>query len=416
MANLTLELRYALRDRTIQVALLFVLAISGYATLSGYLEVQEQIAEISLLIEETASDQTYTLGQQADAGSAAYYVQHVTYQPPSPLAFAAIGTREDLPWLHRLKMLALEGQIYEADTGNAELSRLGRLDFAFLVAVIAPLILILLLYDLDARERRDGRYELLSATSTSGTNPLFTRAVARTLLLFTAVVAPFLFMALLVGTPLIPSLGVILVTALHLAFWLLVARFIAARCTEAPTAATALLACWLLFTVAIPATSRIWVESSAPVPAGGELLLTQREAVNDAWDLPKSDTMTPFTTSHPEWAAYSEVSQPFEWKWYYAFQQVGDEVVAAQSNALADGIARRDRLMGFVALFSPPLAAERWLTHFAATDRRHHRRYLNCIRDFHAKLREFHYPMLFEKEDYSLDAMQNLPRYQPCES
>ena len=67
--------------------------------------------------------------------------------PPSALAFAARGVRDDLPWKHRIRMLALEGQIYETDAGNPELSRIGKLDFAFVAAFLLPLLLILLLHD-----------------------------------------------------------------------------------------------------------------------------------------------------------------------------------------------------------------------------------------------------------------------------
>ena len=54
----------------------------------------------------------------------------------------------------------------------------------------------------------------------------------------------------------------------------------------------------------------------------------QREAVNDAWDLPKSSTMEQFYESQPEWSDSSPLGDDFHWKWYYAFQQVGDETAA----------------------------------------------------------------------------------------
>ena len=165
---------------------------------------------------------------------------------------------------------------------------------------------------------------------------------------------------------------------------------------------------------AVPAAGRIAVESIVPVPAGGEILLAQREAINDAWDLPKATTMQPFVASHPELSEYAEVTQPFEWKWYYAFHQVGDESVAEQTQALENGIVHRDSLMGWIAVLSPPLAAERWLTRIAGTDRLSHQRYIQCVRAFHAKLREFHYPMLFGEKDYSMDAMAKLPKYASC--
>ena len=79
-------------------------------------------------------------------------------------------------------MLALEGQIYEADTGNPELSRLGRLDFALWIAFLLPLVTILLPHDLEGRERREGRYEWLNTTSVNGRNALHIRAGARTLI------------------------------------------------------------------------------------------------------------------------------------------------------------------------------------------------------------------------------------------
>jgi len=412
-AHLTLEIRYALRERSVLAALAIAFLVACFAVITARQEVSEQRSAIDAILLENEADQQHVLPQQADVGSAAYYVHHVTYEPPSALAFSALGTREDLPWQHRLRMLAIEGQIYEADTGNPELSRLGRLDFAFLVSVLLPLVLILLLYDLDARERRDGRYELLSATSDSS-NTLLVRAGARTLLLFAASILPFAVMALVVKAPLTLSLVVVAVAGLHLLFWLLVTRGVTARFHEGPTAATVLLACWLLFTTAIPAGARLVVESLVPVPAGAELLLAQREKVNDAWDLPKEATMDPFVASYPEWKDGVEMKESFEWKWYYAFHQVGDESVKATSDALREGIARRDQLMGLASILSPPLATGRWLSHLAGTDRHHHQQYVGCVRAFHTSLREFHYPMMFGDKAYSLEAMADLPKFQPC--
>ena len=46
-----------------------------------------------------------------------------------------------------IKMLVLEGQIYESDAQNAELAQAGKIDFAFVISILAPLIVILLLHD-----------------------------------------------------------------------------------------------------------------------------------------------------------------------------------------------------------------------------------------------------------------------------
>ena len=126
-------------------------------------------------------------------------------------------------------MLALEGQIYEADTGNPELSSLGRLDFAFVIALLLPLVLILLLYDLEGRERREGRYELLNTTSVYGSNTLHLRAGARTLLLFGAAMIPFIAMALVSRATFVASALVLVVVFLHLVFWCCICRVVTTK-------------------------------------------------------------------------------------------------------------------------------------------------------------------------------------------
>ena len=178
MHSFGLEVRYALAERGVWLSLALTLLVTCWAVIAGTLETHKQHAEISWMLAATQADKAIVLAQQGDAGGAAYGVHHVTYQPPTPLAFAAVGTREELPWQHWLTMLALEGQIYEADIGNPELSRVGRLDYAFVVSVLLPLVLILLLYDLDSRERREGRYELLLATHASAVSPLLVRALS----------------------------------------------------------------------------------------------------------------------------------------------------------------------------------------------------------------------------------------------
>lgn len=88
-----------------------------------------------------------------------------------------------------------------------------------------------------------------------------------------------------------------------------------------------------LLGVIAPVSLQIAIDNQVPLPRGGEILLTQREFVKDSWDLPKEATMKLFLEKHSEWSAYTNVNRPFEWKWYYAFQQVGDQEVEALSKS-----------------------------------------------------------------------------------
>ena len=414
MSSLVRELRFAIRDKIVLFSLISIALLSSFSLLTG---LQESASEHSM-IERTknlvAQDRDYYLAKQTDPGGAAYYAFHFTYDPPSSLAFISRGVRDELPWKHRLRMLALEGQIYESDAGNPELSKIGKLDFAFVAAFLLPLLSILLLYDLRASELRDNRWAYLSVTVGNGNRLLLIRAALRSLLLFIALIMPFVFIAIPNNVGFYELLLVIIAAFLNCVFWFLLAYIVFTRVDSGPTTAAILLACWFLLTVAIPVGGKYLIEQAIATPIGGEMLLTQREAVNDAWDLPKEATMMPFLERHPEWVNTPKIEKPFEWKWYYAFQQVGDQTVESLTESLRSAIANRDKAMGTVSILSPPLLTHRLLSQVANTDVSALQRYDQCVRAFHQSLREFHYPMLFGDVEYSSEQMTELPIFEPC--
>jgi len=204
--------------------------------------------------------------------------------------------------------------------------------------------------------------------------------------------------------------------ALNIIFWCFIALFILNRIESGPTTVALLLGVWLMFSVVIPVGGKFFVEQTITVPKGGEILLLQREAVNDAWDLPKEVTMSPFLERHPQWVNTPKISRPFEWKWYYAFQQVGDQSVEHLSKELRSGITRRDNAMQIVSFISPPLLTKRLLSRTANTDIKAFQEYDACVRNFHLSLREFHYPMLFGDVAFSSEKIKSLPTFTPCKS
>ncbi len=408
------ELRLALRDKVVLFALLGVTLLSTYSVINGLKESAAEQATIERVTQLVKEDRKYNLAKQTDPGGAAFYAFHFTYDSPSSLAFVSRGVRDDLPWKHRIRMLALEGQIYETDSSNPELSRIGKLDFAFVAAFLLPLLTILLLYDLRAVELRNNRWAFLSVTSGNGNRLLWGRALIRSALLFVGILIPFIIAAIINNSGALDALLVIAAVVINLFFWCFIALLVLTRVESGPTTAALLLGCWFVFSVVIPIGGKYIVEQSIVVPKGGEILLTQREAVNDAWDLPKAATMTPFIERHPQWSNAPEIAKAFQWNWYYAFQQVGDQTVEKMSEELRRGIASRDQAMSLVSLVSPPLLTSRLLSRAANTNIAAFQRYDSCVRSFHSSLREFHYPMLFGDVAYSTEQMRNLPTFIPC--
>jgi ABC-2 type transport system permease protein len=403
------ELRLLARDRAVWLAWLLVLLLSVLAVTSGLAEVERQHGTIARLVEADRLDRQAVQQAQKDWGGAAYYSFHLTVDPPSDFAFAALGRRDDLAWKHRIRMLALEGQIHEHDAGPPDAALVGRFDFAFIAAVVLPLVLIVLLHDLQSSERAAGRHGLLVATAGRAAPLWRLRAALRAGGVFVAAALPLAGAGVASGTAPTTLLAAVGLLAAYLLFWTLVCGAVAAWDRASEVLLATLIGLWVVLAVVLPSAGRWAIDAAVPLPAGADIVLTQREAVNDAWDLPKAVTMDAFAASHPQWAAYTAVSRPFEWKWYYAFQQVGDERAQALSSARTAGRLQRDRLAGWLGWLAPPAGLQRALQALAHTDLDAALAYEARVRAFHAELRAFYYPRLFLAEPFEPAALSGMP-------
>ena len=407
------ELRFMLRDKAVLVWLALAFIFSLAAVTLGMNEISQQRAEIAKLKKLDEIERSVVLGEQSDWGSAAYYTFHITYDPPSDFAFAAIGQRDVSPWKHRIRMLALEGQIYETDSNNPDFALIGRFDFAFVASLIAPLLVILLLFDMRSSEQAAGRLRLLEANAANVKKLWWCRAGLRVGALALALSIPVLIGGLNSGTPLLSLLICIGALCLYLLFWTGLTLWLTPAKRTGAYNLTIMLGVWLMLCAVLPATLTQLINKSVPLPDGGEIILTQREAVNNAWDLPKAATYDPFMERHPEWDDYRAWdSEAFEWKWYYAFQQVGDQKAEPLSQAYQKGRKKRDELAKWSSLISPATLLQRHMEGLAETDMKAAMVYELRVRDFHEDLRHWYYPRLFKNEGFDAKkAEAQLPKF-----
>ena len=413
LESLITEAKFAARDRALFIWILVILCLSTCSVYFGLAEVNKQHATIQHLIEADREDRTASAAKLKDWGSAAYYSFHLTYDPPSTFAFAAMGQRDFQPWKHRIRMLALEGQIYERDVGNPVVALIGRFDFTFLAAFILPLVLVILLYDLRASERTAGRHELLEATVGQATSLWFARASVRVAAVFLSLILPLIIAAVLAGTALSTLMWAILFILLYTALWALLCYLLAAWRKPDSVILLSLIGIWLLVAVIVPASAKLAINKFVPVPSGAEILMLQRETVNDAWDLPREVTMDAFFERHHEWSDYQPVKSSFEWQWYYAFQQVGDQRTEPLTNAYREGRLQRDRIANWVSLLTPPSILERSLNSLAKTDLNASIDYEERVRIYHAALRSFYYPKFFRHAPFDKNGLEGLPNFNP---
>ncbi|RSZ29484.1 DUF3526 domain-containing protein [Variovorax beijingensis] len=416
MSWLAHEWRLLVRSRLAVAALALLLALSALAVLSGMREVarqQQTIARLAALQQQDLAAQARKYAQGGDAGSAAYYTFHGTWDAPSPAAFLALGLRDAAPYVLRVRALALQAQLHEGESFNPELALAGRFDFAFVLVYLAPLFLIALLHDLVSSERRSGRLGTLLAMPGAGRRLWLRRAGLRTALVFGCLVLPVLAGAPGSGSAMATVAAVLCATAAYLAFWSGLALLVATRSGSSAANAMALMGCWAVLTLVLPTIANAALARALPVHQGVELMLAQRQAVHAAWDLPPQATMEKFFRTHPEWRHTAPLPSGFHWKWYYAFQQLGDQSVAPQVAAYREGLLARQRWTSRLGWLLPGVGVQAALHRQADTDLQAQLAYQDRIAEFHARLRAYYYPYLFNEVRFGFRDFAAQPRFSP---
>lgn len=407
------ELRLFLRQRIAFPALLLMLLLSAASVWAGMAEVSRQRDVIARIQPQQAAEMDTLkrwVTKAGDAGEAAYYSFHATWDAPSNLAFAALGQRDVAPYVLRVRALALESQIHESENYNAEMALPGRFDWAFVLTYLAPLFLIALLHDLVSGEREAGRLVLLGVMARSERGLWTRRVLLRVGLLFTALALPFAVGAMASGIG-GASLSVIGLALVYLLFWTLVCLLVGGLRLGSLANAASLAALWLVVTLVLPGLALLAINSAIPVRQGVELTLAQREAVHAGWDRPKDATMQAFFKVHPEWRNTPPVKAAFHRKWYQAFQHMGDVSVADQTKAYRAGLEARDawtRRIGFVL---PSVGMQVAIHKLAKTDLAAQLAYQDRIRAFHEKLRRFYYPYIFNELPFRESDFEQTPRW-----
>jgi ABC-2 type transport system permease protein len=408
------ELRLLLRQRLSAFALLLLALLTIAAVAAGMAEVARQRAAIAAIPAAQAEDigavADYVV-RTKDAGSAAYYSFHPTWDAPAPLAFAALGMRDVAPFILRVRSLGLEAQIYDGDTFNPEIALPGRFDFAFVLVFLAPLFVIALCHDLVSGEREAGRQRMLAALPRGGTALWRRRTLLRLALAWAALGLPFTVAAALAGVAVGTILLVLAVTLAYLLFWIGLAALVGRLRWSSVANAATLAAVWLVTVLIVPTLGNVAIDRAMPIGQGAEIALAQRETVNHAWDIPREDTMRRFYAAHPEWADSPPLGPDFHYKWYLAFHQNGDEQVARRSRAYRAALERRDRAGRAFGWVLPSVGVQALLTRLARTDLTAQLAYQDRIRAFHARLRHFYYGYVFHDRPFDRADFRRAPRF-----
>ena len=158
---------------------------------------------------------------------------------------------------------------------------IGRLDAAFAVVFLVPLIIIALNYALLAGERERGTLVLLLSQPLTLPRLLAGKFVPR--LALTPALLALLAALFLVATPAAFGLRLVLWIAIAFAyegFWFALSAAVIMRNGSSAKHAVTLAATWLALTMLLPAAINLAVKTVAPMPSRIDLILALREATD----------------------------------------------------------------------------------------------------------------------------------------
>ncbi|MDE2661810.1 MAG: DUF3526 domain-containing protein [Gemmatimonadota bacterium] len=415
---LRLDILRLTRSTGVAVAVVLLLAIGVYAAWRGGRNV-EAAASSAVAAETAYRDQlAYLLSTYppaTEAGEVLYYLAFPAPQPSLPLAGLARGRTEVETASLRIRLLALEGQLYEHETVNPRLAAAGDLDLAFLLIALLPLFIIALTYDLVSSEREGGTWNLVRLF-TRPRRLLALKLGSRAFLVAAVVAVPVALAAALAGVRLDARAGwAVALIALHTAFWFALCLGVASGRRSSTANAMILVGTWVALTLLAPAALSLANAILHPVPEALELTVRQRQGYHEAWDMTKDETMQGFFEDYPEWSDRTVPEDVFTWGWYYAMNHRGDRAAREASGAYRDVLRERERWARRWSTLVPPLAAQLALDRLAASDLSAQLAYQDAVRRHHERLKTYFYPHFFAATPIDAVNWDGVPVFEPAE-
>ncbi|MCG6119020.1 MAG: DUF3526 domain-containing protein [Blastomonas sp.] len=366
-----IELRVVLRDRA-ALCLLAVLAgalvlacIGGTGVLQGQMEgraaAQARQSEAAQQFRERLAD---TELPPEEAILSPYRLRSVLIAPLPVLVDFSTGRATLDPYSTTISMRTSRDTLFQR-TGleNPELLLRGAIDLGFVVVVLAPLVLIGLLYGLFAADRDSGVARLIMAQAGNPVRLIGARIIPRlTLVLLPIAAAVLVQLATGPADPARWEAGAVwlLVAALFLTTWVACGTWVNSLDISADTAAFSLVALWASVTLVLPAAFSAIVQAAYPPPSRFEQIATARAAEVASTEAYEND--------HPDIASSEFEGRLASIRKTWEVARKIETATALIDRRFATQLAAQQRFAETLSWASPALIAKRALEQVAGTD------------------------------------------------
>ncbi|RYD83232.1 MAG: DUF3526 domain-containing protein [Sphingobacteriales bacterium] len=348
-----------------------------------------------------------------DFGLLMYYLKFAYINQPAPIAALSIGQQDVNNSIQSLTIRGLEGQRYDTDLYNPYNLLMGNFDMSFLIIFLLPLLIIAFNFNVLSQEKEAGTWPLVSVQAAKPLNFIFQIMSIR---FFTIVALLFVLLTaakFIVGIPVNSAfIRYSVISLLYILFWFAVSFLIISFKKNTSVNALALLSSWVLFCLLIPAVINNYISSRYTVPEAYSTMVKQRDGYHTKWDKNKDSTMQAFFAYYPEYKNYVWERPGFNYLWYYAMQQLGDNEAAPESKAMQQKLLQRQHASTRAGLFFPSVHTQLQLTSIAGTSLQHHLQYMDGTTTFHESVKKYFYGKIFSGEKVGNENWeQHVPQY-----
>ena len=386
-----------IRSKVVQLSLLLLLALGIMSVLIGKQFLQKQERTLANVTQHQQAHIARNVELHREIGLLLYYLRFTLIDKPDRIAGLSIGQRDVNPSVQSITIRTLEAQLHDTDLNNPSNLQSGNLDLGFVIIYLFPLVVIAFLFNLLSEEKEAGTWRLIAVQSNSTLRFLWMKLSVRMLLTYCMLGGILLFAYLILSLPVNRQLiTFILVAILYTTFWFAFCFWVVSFQQNSSFNALTLLSAWLILAVLLPASVNNYVANLYPVPESLAAMVKQREGYHDKWDMDKKITMDKFYTHYPQFKKYGVPQETFNWTWYYAMQQMGDDESLKERMAMRAKIKQRENASRWLATAIPTMHTQLLFNDIARTSLSSHLQLLDQTTEFHERLRLYFYPKIFE--------------------
>lgn len=393
-----LILKQCIRSKEVVISLILVFSLGVLSITIGKKQLEQQkeeVAEVENYQEEHFARQLRFHNE--DLGLLLYYTKFAFIHSLTPLSGFSIGQSDIHPTVKRITIKTYEAQRFDTDLVNPSSLQAGNLDLAFVIIFLFPLLVIVLTFNLVSEETESGTWKLVAVQAKSTLGFILSKLLVRMVLLLVLLLLLFLTAKVVLEVPLNEAFfTVVSLSILYVLFWFALCFLIVCFKKPSDFNALLLLSSWLILLILLPAGINAYVAAKYPIPEAMSTAIAQRDGYHVKWDTDKRETIKKFYKHYPQFEFYGYPTEGFNWLWYYAMQQMGDDDSNTQQEALDKKIRLREKASIMIAKWIPNLHLQLTLNQLAGTSMRQHMEYLNEAEAFHEQLRLFFYPKVFE--------------------